>query len=106
MKTIKSTQIVVETLEKRIIRVNRYQTHIAFCDVCEARVTYFSVSRAAALLALSETAIFRLAESSDLHSQETETGSLLICGSSLVHSRQNIYQEYRTQIKKEQDNEK
>ena len=84
MKTRKNTEITIETYEKRIIRVNRRQAHMAFCGLCGAKVIYFSVSRAAAVLGLPETAIFRLAENGQMHSLENAAGSLMICGDSLL----------------------
>jgi hypothetical protein len=84
MKTSRNTEITIETHLKRIVRVSRSQTSAMVCDICGAKVTYFSVSRAATLLGLSETAIFRLAESGQVHSFENESGSLLICGESLL----------------------
>ena len=84
-KTIR-TEIKIETHERRMIRLNRQQTNADFCEACMATVMYFSVSRAAAVLELSETAIFRLAESGKIHSLENPVGSLMICGDSLLNA--------------------
>src|SRR5438270_6773127 len=84
MKMKTRTEIRIETHEKRIIRVNRQQAQATFCKACDAKVTYLSVSRAAAVLSFSETAIFRLAESGRIHSIENSDGSLMVCGDSLL----------------------
>jgi hypothetical protein len=57
---------------------------------------YFSVSRTAAILGFSETAIFRLAESGEIHSLENAAGSLLICGNSLLAVNDEISQRATT----------
>jgi len=99
MKTIKTTEILIERLETRIVRVDRRQTHIEFCEFCGVQIMHFSISQATALLGLSETAIFRLAQSGEVHSLENATGSLLICSNSLLDG-QRRYQEYRKQLRK------
>ena len=65
--------------------------------MCKARVMYFSVSRAATLLEISETAIFRLNENGQFHSLENESGSLMICSNSLLDN-QDLYPKYRNQL--------
>jgi hypothetical protein len=85
MKTIKTTEIMIERFETRVVRVDRRHVYMELCELCRVRVVHFSISQAAALLGLSETAIFRLAESGQIHSFENVAGSLLICSASLTH---------------------
>lgn len=83
MKTGQRTEITIETHETTIVRVNTRQTITVFCEICRAARKHFSVRRAAALLRLSETAIFRLVEDRQVHSTETAGGALFVCGNSL-----------------------
>jgi hypothetical protein len=78
------TEITIETHETTIIRVSTRQTANAFCEICRTTHKHFSVRRAAAILRLSETAIFRLVEDGKIHSTETAAGRLLVCGNSLA----------------------
>jgi hypothetical protein len=78
------TEITIETHETTIIRVSTRQTANAFCEICRTTHKHFSVRRAAAILRLSETAIFRLVEDGKIHSTETVGGRLLVCGNSLA----------------------
>lgn len=77
------TKIEFETSELTVVRIRRSQTVLASCPRCNAKVSHFSVIRAAAILQISETAVFRLAESGTVHSSETAAGALLICGISI-----------------------
>ena len=54
------------------------------CGLCEATIPHLRVASAAAALSISETAVFRLAESGDIHSIETPEGLLMLCSSSLA----------------------
>jgi hypothetical protein len=78
------TEITIETHEITIIRVSTRQTTTAFCRDCQANVEHFSVARAAAVLKISETSLFRLVEDGKIHSTETAAGRLLVCGNSLA----------------------
>ena len=51
------TEIKIETHELTVVRTGVPQNLTAFCEMCGAPVTHFSVYRAAATLGLSETAI-------------------------------------------------
>ena len=84
MKAKQQTEITIETHEITIIRVNARQTTTVFCDVCRTRLGHFSVARAAAVLKISETAVFRLVENRQIHSTETAAGALLVCSNSLA----------------------
>lgn len=77
------TEIEFESHELTVIRVRRSQTVTAFCALCEKKVRHLSVARAAAVLRLSETAVFRLVESGAVHSMETASGRLYLCGNSV-----------------------
>ena len=84
MKAKRQTEITIETHEITIIRVGTHQTTTVFCAECRTRLKHFSVARAAAVLKISETAIFRLVEGGQVHSTETAAGRLLVCGTSLA----------------------
>ena len=83
MKMNRRTEITMETHELTIIRFSRSQKRF-FCETCAAHVSPLKVGQAALALSLSETAIFRLSESGQIHSAETTAGSLLLCGKSLA----------------------
>jgi hypothetical protein len=78
------TEITIETHEVTVIHLSQLQTAMACCKRCQTMLTHFSVLRAAAILGLGETAIFRLIESQQLHGTETADGRLLICANSLL----------------------
>ena len=84
METKHRTEITIETHETTIIRVSTRQTANAFCEICRTTHKHFSVRRAAAVLRLSETAIFRLVEGGKVHSTENAAGALLVCSNSLA----------------------
>ena len=84
METKQRTEITIETHETTIIRVSSHQTATAFCEICRTTHKHFSVRRVAAILRLSETAIFRLVEDGRVHSTETAAGALLVCSNSLL----------------------
>ena len=77
------TEITVETHQVTIIHLSQHQTATAFCEGCQTTLSHLSVFRAAALLRLRETAMFRLVESGQLHATENAQGSLLVCANSL-----------------------
>jgi hypothetical protein len=83
METKHRTEITIETHETTIIRVSMRQTVNAFCEICRTTHKHFSVRRAAAILRLSETAIFRLVEDGQVHSTENAAGALFVCINSL-----------------------
>ena len=83
MKAKRRMEIRRETHELTIIRFRQSRSRI-FCETCAAHVSHLRVGQAALALSLPETAIFRLAESSQIHSTETVAGSLLLCGNSLA----------------------
>ena len=103
METKRRTEIKIETHETTIIRVRTRQTANAFCELCRERLPHFSVRRAAAVLRLSETAVFKLAESGQIHSTENARGELFICGISITKAADEINRENDF---KEIDNEK
>jgi len=77
------TEIKFETHELTIIRLRQSQMVTIFCPFCRREVLHLTVARAAAALRMSETAVFRLVESGTIHSSETVSGALLICGNSV-----------------------
>lgn len=83
MRKKQRTEIRFETHEVTIIRFRQTQSATRFCAACRASVRHLPISRAAAILRISETEVFRLVESKQIHSTETETGELLVCQNSL-----------------------
>lgn len=87
------TEIKFETHELTVIRLRQSQIITIFCPFCRREVLHLTVARAAAALRMSETAVFRLVESGTVHSCETASGALLICGDSisvLARERKNL----------------
>ena len=82
MKIHKTTEITFREVRERVIRV-RANVKTVFCEGCNCPARHFSVEQAAALLGLSELAIFRLVEHGPLHSVESTSGALLICRNSI-----------------------
>ena len=79
---------MLETRELTIIRFASRRTN-AYCAVCDADVLHLPVAECVSILSLSETMIFRLAESGQIHARETADGRLLVCGGSLAAFEQN-----------------
>ena len=90
MKFKRRTEIMIETHETTIIRFGTRQTAAAFCDVCRETLPHFSARRAAVVLRLSEFAVFKLAESGQIHSTENARGELFICGNSITKAAGEI----------------
>ena len=83
MKEKKRLEIRLETHELTIVRFNPNQKH-AYCPVCRTHTPQMSVAESVSVLSMTETAIFRLAESGHIHSRETADGLLRLCGNSLA----------------------
>ncbi len=83
MKEKKRLEVVWETHEITKISFNQHRRATAFCQSCESDAPHLSVAEAAALLQTTDREIFRLTEAGEIHYLETETGALLVCGSSL-----------------------
>jgi len=83
MKAKKRLEIVWETREITTISFNQNRRATVFCQSCSAETLHLTVSEAASILKFSEFAIFRFVETNQIHSIETGSGSLLICGDSL-----------------------
>ena len=83
MKAKKRLEIVWETHEITTISFNQNRRVTLFCQSCQSNTPHLSVVEAAAAANISETAVFRLAEAGRIHSTETESGALMICGDSL-----------------------
>jgi hypothetical protein len=90
MNKKRRTKIQFESFEKTTIRFRRNRGANVFCRECLENTVHFSVAQAAQALKLSETAVFRLAESGTVHSTETAWGALLVCGNSLMVWEQKI----------------
>ncbi|HQU83167.1 MAG TPA: hypothetical protein PKY59_08590 [Pyrinomonadaceae bacterium] len=83
MKTTRRTKLRFEKRELTVVRLSR-NTRL-FCADCRTEVIHLTVSQAANALGGSEINIFRLAESGEFHSIETESGQLLICAESAAN---------------------
>lgn len=77
MKAMRTTKIRLETHESRFIRFGREFS--TYCNGCLGDTRHMPVAQMAALLATTEKAIFRLTESGELHSSETDEGHLIVC---------------------------
>lgn len=77
MKAIRTTKIKLETRESRFIRFGREIS--MYCAGCLSDTRHMPVAQMASLLATTEKAIFRLTESGELHSSETDEGHLIVC---------------------------
>ncbi len=77
MKATRMTKIRIETRESKFVRYGREAACV--CRMCLTETRHLPVAQMAALLAVSEKTIFRLAEREKLHSAETAEGCLLIC---------------------------
>ena len=93
MKEKKRLEITLETHELTIVRFSRNQK-TDFCTVCRAHTPHLSVAESVPVLGLSESAIFRLAESGEIHSCETANGLLRLCGNSLAALKQINKEKY------------
>lgn len=77
MKATQRTTIRFEKHELKIVRMG--QSERLLCELCETETAHLPVAQIAVLLAMTEKAVFRLAEHELIHSTETEFGKLLIC---------------------------
>lgn len=77
MNATRTTKITLKTRESRFIRSGEEKN--AYCRSCRTRISHFPVLQTAALLGVSEKALFRLVENGELQSIETPEGWLLIC---------------------------
>lgn len=77
MKRTRRTKIRLEKHEFKLVRFN--QETMLFCQSCKRETRHLPIAQTAKMLAVSEKAVFRLAESEKIHSTETAEGKLLIC---------------------------
>jgi len=83
MKINRRTELRRETHELIVIVKERaYDSH--FCEICQEEVMHQRVAQAAISLSLPETAVFRLAESGQIHSAETPRGALMLCSKAIA----------------------
>ena len=82
MKRTRRKKVTVET--ERLLVISHYSGAQGWCEGCSATVKMMGPEEAAAFAGLSQRAIFRLIESSQLHFTETPDGGLLICVNSLL----------------------
>ena len=82
MKRTRRRKVTVET--ERLLIISHYNGAQGWCEGCSATVKMVGPEEAAAFAGLSQRAIFRLIESSQLHFTETPDGGLFICVNSLL----------------------
>lgn len=82
MKATRTTRIRLEKFESRAIRFGREISR--FCNGCGINTLHMPVAQMASLLSVTEKRIFRLTESGELHSAETDEGHLIVCLDSAV----------------------
>lgn len=78
MTNKKRTSITIETQKMTVIRRRKVQT-VAWCERCRAEVLMLNPDEVAALSGTTVREIFRQVESGELHSIETNAGTLLVC---------------------------
>ena len=88
MKEKKRFEITLETHELTIVRFASNKTD-AYCPICGADTPHLPVAECASILSLTETTVFRLAESGQIHARESADGRLLLCGGSLATFEQD-----------------
>lgn len=84
MKSKRRTVITLETHETTIVRA-RKQT--AFCEFCQSKLRMLTPD-AAVVLQSTARLVFRRVETGELHFLETATGSLMLCGNSVLALKQ------------------
>lgn len=77
MKAIKRLKIKLEKHELKVVRFG--QRKKLFCRYCQTETQHLTVAQLATVFEISEMNIFRLAESKQIHSTETDEGKLMIC---------------------------
>jgi len=78
----RTARITVET--ERLVVIRRSQTSSdGWCGQCEAPVKLIGLEEAAAIADASQRAIFRWAESGEIHFTETADGRVLFCLNSI-----------------------
>jgi hypothetical protein len=78
------TKIESATWEKTVIRFRRNAAVNIFCRDCCENARHFSITQAAQILSISEAAVFRATEFGQIHSTETASGALYVCGNSVL----------------------
>jgi len=81
-KKAKKLLFTTETHEVFVIRTGHEKMR-AFCDGCRREVEMVSLDTAVDLTRNSARSILRAIENREIHSHETVTGHLLVCGESL-----------------------
>lgn len=87
------TKIEFASCEKTVIRFRSRAVTNIFCRECCENARHFSVPQAAHVLSMSETSVFRAVECGQIHSTETASGALLVCGNSvsdLTNAKESI----------------
>lgn len=82
MTAMQTTKIRFEQRESRFIRFGREIS--TYCNGCQCDTQHMPVAQVATLLAVTEKTIFRLTESGEFHSTETDEGHLIVCLDSAV----------------------
>lgn len=84
MEIKRTTEIIVETERRVIVRQQPAQTEQVFCPNCGASM--LSAEQVAVVFGVSQRRIFQLIETGAADFFETENGVMLICPSSLAET--------------------
>jgi hypothetical protein len=84
MKTMRRTEIRVETRELKIIHFRSGRVKTYFCAECRANAPHLFPAEAASLLSVSENDVRRLVLNKKIHAAAGGDGRPLLCGYSLA----------------------
>jgi len=89
MKITKKSQVICERERRVTIRFSNLPIE-RFCPQCSAETRFLTVQEAALVKQVKAREIFRLAENGQVHFDETESATLLICLASLLGLENDI----------------
>ena len=84
MKEKRRLEVFWETREITTISFRRGFSAAGFCQSCNAETRHLTVLEAAAILKISEFAVFRLIQTGQVHSTENADRRLLLCANTLL----------------------
>jgi hypothetical protein len=88
MRIKRKTAVTVQTHQVTTVHLTR-QSIRAWCGLCRAEVLMLMPDEAAALAQSTARAIYRRVEAGEIHSIETDDGSLRVCVNSIQIYIQN-----------------
>jgi len=90
------TEITIEI--ERVLFVSRRESSAAWCASCDAEASLITTSEAAALAGTTANEILQRAEQGTLHSSVTQSGTQLICLTSLLCHEHSFHTRERTAL--------